>query len=323
MADNSLISSLPIRLAKSSLAILIILGVGYFYWGEFSRHQVALDDFQFRMSAAPLAVALVFCLLSYFCDAIIWRMLIATRVDARQIKFLELIAVIYAGGMFRYVPGRIWTVTAQALWLGKYGIEKSFTVYINMVCMIELVIFSLYAGLVYLAVYVEAVSAALLVGLLVALIGVNLLFNFCSSSVINYLFLRAKKATAIEMEPINSSPKLLATIQLIFTFSWVLYGAAAFYLASGLGLVIVPVDMIPVVASMALSWLAGFLVVVAPAGLGVREGVMLWLLKPVVAVQTALLLPIATRLLLVLAEGVLGVVAFCLGTRRRVFALTK
>lgn len=74
------------------------------------------------------------------------------------------------------------------------------------------------------------------------------------------------------------------------TAVWLTYGLAAGLLAVGLG-----ASLGPTVGAFALSWVAGFLVVGAPAGLGVREAVMVAALTPTAGADTALAVSIGSR----------------------------
>jgi uncharacterized membrane protein YbhN (UPF0104 family) len=305
------------------MACLVILAVGYFYWQEFKNPPIDSNLLNLSVNPYCLAIALFLSLLSYLIEAVIWRVIIKKQLGRKGIKFREIITILFASGLFRYLPGRIWTLTTQSLWLKKYGITKSLVLYINLVCMAGLIIFSLYLGLLYVALYTSGLSVAMVVLLFVALASANVLYNRYSKRLINKIFTRAGKITKTEIQQINVSHDLLIIIQFIYTCSWVLTGLATYFLAKGLGLQIVLADTIPIVASMSLSWLAGSLAVFAPAGLGVREGMMLLMLKPVLVTQTALLLPIVSRVMLLLSEVLLGVAALCLGARSNVFMLKK
>ena len=74
------------------------------------------------------------------------------------------------------------------------------------------------------------------------------------------------------------------------TVVWVAYGLAAGLLAVGLG-----APLGPTVGAFALSWVAGFLVVGAPAGLGVREAVMVAALAPTAGADAALAVSVGSR----------------------------
>lgn len=71
---------------------------------------------------------------------------------------------------------------------------------------------------------------------------------------------------------------------------WLAYGLAAGLLAVGLD-----APLGPTVGAFALSWVAGFVVVGAPAGLGVREAVMVAALAPAAGADTALAVSVGSR----------------------------
>lgn len=312
-----------VKIAKAALSALVVIVIGYFYVNEFKKNSVDLHSLKLTINIFYLIFALSLSLMSYLVEAFIWKLIIRMQFGRRKITFREIIAILYASGLFRYLPGRIWTFTAQSLWLKKYGITKSLIIYINVVCIIELIIVSLYFGLLYIAIYSSRLSVSMLIMMLASLILVNILFNCYSSILINRLFALAGRIVRTEIQPINISLSSLAVIQLIVAASWILSGLAAYFLAKGVGLHIVPTDMIPLISAMPLSWLAGYLAVILPGGLGVREGMMLLILKPVLVVQTALLLPILSRVMFLLSEALLGLMALFLGMRHNVFSCEK
>lgn len=73
---------------------------------------------------------------------------------------------------------------------------------------------------------------------------------------------------------------------------WIGYGIAAGLLARGLG-----AELVPTIGAFAISWVVGFLVVGAPAGLGVREAVMTAALTPTAGADVALAVAVGSRAL--------------------------
>jgi uncharacterized membrane protein YbhN (UPF0104 family) len=71
---------------------------------------------------------------------------------------------------------------------------------------------------------------------------------------------------------------------------------------------------------MSLSWVAGYLAVITPGGLGVREGTMLVMLLNVVDTRTALIFPIVSRFMYLISEALLGLTALFIGMKYKVFS---
>lgn len=308
------------RAGKIVLSCLIIGVIGYYYVREFSRYPINFHELSASFNPWYVLLALLFCLLSYLVDAVIWKSVISTQVGHDKIGIREIMAILYTSGLFRYVPGRVWIYATQFALFKKYGITRSRVIAINAVCMIDLMITSLYFGLIYLAMFPGGVSVSVVVLAAVLLLLLNMLYVCYNSVLMNRLLALAGRITNTKIQPIYISATVLVGTQALSILGWLLTGVAAYLLAVGIGLPIIPRDTVSVIASLSLSWMAGYLSVVTPAGLGVREGVMLLILKPVLAVQTALVLPIATRVLLLISEGFLGMLALYFGLRLKVFS---
>ena len=83
--------------------------------------------------------------------------------------------------------------------------------------------------------------------------------------------------------------------------AWVGYGTALWLLARGL-LPGVRLAWLPAIAVFAASYLAGFLALFAPGGIGVREGLFILMLQQPLGIGAATALALASRLLLTITE---------------------
>jgi hypothetical protein len=83
--------------------------------------------------------------------------------------------------------------------------------------------------------------------------------------------------------------------------AWIGYGVALLLLARGL-LPDVELGLLPATAVFTASYLAGFLALFAPGGIGVREGVFILMLQGPIGIGAATALAIASRLLLTVTE---------------------
>lgn len=83
--------------------------------------------------------------------------------------------------------------------------------------------------------------------------------------------------------------------------AWVGYGTALWLLAHGL-LPGARLEWLPAIAVFAASYLAGFLALFAPGGIGVREGLFILMLQQPIGIAAATALALASRLLLTITE---------------------
>lgn len=103
--------------------------------------------------------------------------------------------------------------------------------------------------------------------------------------------------------PVTLTPPSLA--RLLTVLSWcatahVGGGLSLWFVAAGLG---APADPWPVVGAGAAAWAIGYLSLLTPGGLGVREGALAVLLAPVIGAPAAILAGILSRIVSVLAEA--------------------
>jgi uncharacterized membrane protein YbhN (UPF0104 family) len=80
----------------------------------------------------------------------------------------------------------------------------------------------------------------------------------------------------------------------------------------GIGLEVADKRIFSVMSAMIISDVVGFLAVIVPGGLGVREGVMYFLLKGETSGALFLILPIATRIVGMSVDILLGTIGFIL-----------
>jgi uncharacterized membrane protein YbhN (UPF0104 family) len=297
--------------------------IGYFYSQEFHKNWASLQNFKPVINMGYLMISLALFLLSYLLETYIWKVCINKHLGRHELNFSQSIAVVNASGLLKYLPGRIWTYTAQFVWLKKYNIPKSLILYVGLICTLGSIIVSLYLGLIYLAFYTNVMSLNLTILSFTVLILFNILYIIWNSYLINKLIALARRLFKKEIQPLNSSRSLIFYIQLVYMGSWFLAGFSGYFLAEGIGLNVPYSHMFAILASMSLSWVIGYVTIITPGGLGVREGMMLVMLNNIVNTQTALIFPILSRLMYLIAEALLGLLALFFGIKYDVFSSKK
>ena len=308
---------------RISASLLLIVLIGYFYSLEFKKNWGLLRQFEIAISFRYLLISFFLFLLSFLLETYIWKVCMNKHLGRPALNFTQSIAVVNGSGILKYLPGRIWTYTAQMVWLKKYNISKSVILYVNLICILGALIVSVYLSLIYLALNTNVLSIKVIMLLFVAFILFNVLYITGNSLFMNKLILLAGRLLKKELQPLPSSKSLLLFIQVVYTCSWSLTGLGGYFLAKGIGLPILFTSIFALLAAMSLSWLVGYFVVLSPGGLGIREGMMLFMLNGVVNTQTALLFPILSRLMYLLVEAFLGLAALSLGIKYNVFSSEK
>jgi uncharacterized membrane protein YbhN (UPF0104 family) len=305
---------------KTAASLLIVLSIGYFFALEFKKNWASLQDFKISINTGYLIVSLSFYLLSSLLETYIWQVCMNKHLGRHELNFPRSVAVVNSSGLLKYLPGRIWTYTAQLLWLKKYGISKSRVLYVNLVCILGSLIVSLYLSLFYLALYTNLMNRRAFVFTAALLILFNGAYIIWNSAFMNKLIALTGKLLKKEIQPLKESRPLILYIQFIYMCSWSLTGFGGYLLAKGIGLPVASTGIFALLASMSLSWLIGYFAVISPGGLGIREGVMLVMLNNIVSVETALIFPLVSRVMYLVTDALLGLAALLLGMKYNIFS---
>ena len=223
------------------------------------------------------------------------------RFDTPAIDLRVLLRIWFGSALARYVPGAIWQFVAAA----QLSRAASLSPALLLTSMLVHVGFSLLAASVTAAWTIPAASGAdwrigALVGVGAVLLTHPVVVRMAVSTVA-----RVARRPAVQW---NGSWLDGLELLALSVASWLCYGAAFFLLVGAL----VPTSgdlWLRLAGVNALSFLAGYLVVIAPAGLGIREVSMVMLLSPILPAGIASLVAVASRLWTIAAEIVGGILS--------------
>ena len=303
------------------LSLAVIIVVAYFFYREFKSNWEVLHNYQFSIKLNYIIISFVLISIAFLIDAFIFQICINKYVERKKVSFLTSVVILSTSNLFKYIPGLIWGYTAQILWFSKKGIAKYKILYANFIYSISAIIVAIFLGIMPARYYFPIMGFKSEVILLILLI-LDLLFIFCNSTLTNFLIRVLNRGFNREIQILHTPKFLLIGIQIIYLIQWNLVGLGGYFLAQGIGLEISFTNFYALLASMSLSWVVGYLSVITPGGLGVREGIMYVMLNHVTDVQTSLIMPIATRFLYLLVELVLGCIGFLLAVKFRIFSDT-
>jgi uncharacterized membrane protein YbhN (UPF0104 family) len=105
------------------------------------------------------------------------------------------------------------------------------------------------------------------------------------------------------------SARRITWVHGLFLLSNLALGTAGVFVAEGIGVPMSGANAVTIGATLLFADSIGFLAIVAPGGIGVREGVMFAMLKSIMSIQSCFILPIAIRLATMLGDLILGIFA--------------
>jgi len=234
---------------------------------------------------------LFFAILSFFVYFLLRSFLWKQIVDLKNNKLnLQKISYIWAfSELKRYIPGNIWSILARGTSSLETGLGKK-EVTNSLIIEIELIVAACY---VLSLPFIFYFSWGILFNLLFLLFGVILvlLFSFGNRIKIDKL--------SFLFSGTNSSSNI--QVFLIYLVTFFMFGLGTYFAIISLSYL--DPNLIWVVVSLSIfSLLAGYLSLITPMGLGVREGIMTFYLSRFINTSLAGLVSIFSRIVLILSE---------------------
>jgi hypothetical protein len=259
-------------------------------WGDVAATAAGLEP---RWSVILASCAVV--LATYAVLIQTWRVVVGGWGE--PLGYVDAARIWTVSNLGRYVPGKIWQLGAMAYLAQQRGVSGVVAAGSALV----VTVINLIAGFVVAAVTGADLLGFSAVGLvLIAVAAAGVLF---APAVIPALVRLAAQALRREMSPIPRLPAHIVWFAVVASgVAWVMYGVAFRLLALGV-LGTAPGATSLYVAVFTGSYVLGFVVLLAPAGLGVREVSMgAALANAGFAVSSATVLVIVSRLWLTVLE---------------------
>lgn len=273
-------------------AAFIFLGLAMAgQWGQLRTFPWELRPFRVALSAVVHVAVLCF-------GVAIWGY--ALRGLQHRLPYRELARAWFLSNLARYIPGKVWQFIGLAEMLRREGVPA----------IAGLTSIVVYMGFVLLSAWLAGVYLvpADTLGPFATLLPVARWLSPLLVGLVHPRILRGaiRLVGRWTRQPLmdwgggwRSSLALLGGTILL----WLGFGAAFSLFVDGI--VSAPgLEYARLTAVFALSFLAGYAVVIAPAGLGAKEGAMAALLASVLPISVAAAVAVATRLWSALAEGI-------------------
>lgn len=236
-----------------------------------------------------------------------WRAVMrSVGLDAPLAEASAVFLVSQAG---KYVPGAVWPVVAQAEFARAHGVSRARAMTGSLVAMAVGVVMAAVVGALALAVFSPGSIGAYWWALaLAALLAASL-----APPVLERLLRAALRVVRRDAAPPRIAPGALAASATWSGLNWAALGVHAWVLLRALD---ANASLGVATGAFALAWLVGFLVVLAPAGVGPREAALIALLAGVATGPQALALALLSRFAMTLADA-MGLVCGALVRRWR------
>lgn len=219
--------------------------------------------------------------------------------------------IFFIGQLGKYLPGSVWTVVMQAELGADAGLPRRRTATAGVVFMLVALVSSLLVVLGCLP-FADVVPDGFMWAVLLVVPLVLVLHPKVLVPGINRLL------TLVGREPLERATTASGTLRATAwaVVSWCGAGTQVLVLALALGAPRTAGTVLLAIGGYALAWAVGFVVIIAPAGAGPREVVLVAVLSPVLDRPELLVLVLASRVLFTVADLVTAGAALVAARRR-------
>lgn len=295
------------RVLRVVLAVVVVAFIGYALVDSWAAVREALQ----RIGLGAPSIAVVLMTASGLAQFVAWRFVLAAYGTPLPWS-RELLATWVVSQVAKYVPGSVWPAVVQAQFARRHGIPTA-TIYTAFFA--QLLCSLAAAGFLSALVLGAAVDAwiAVLAGGAV-LGGIFLVLLILRQNLLTPVFSRVPFLSRRTLPRLEDARSIIIALAAVLA-SWILAGAGAWVLAVPLGAG--AADLPFLVGANGFSWAVGLVIVILPAGLGAREGIVVVTYGLVVGAAGALTIAVLSRFLQIVVDLLLVLVFGWRVLRRR------
>lgn len=271
---------------------------------EWSEFVLALSD----VHLASMVIALITAVAAVFCSAFSWREAFAGL--GMPLGLGVSLRVFFLSQIGKYIPGSVWPVLSQMEMAKDRGYSR---VRAGTAAVLSMLVSVVTSGGVACLVMLTRVTGAISdywFVLLVVPAGIFVLTPMGLRALIH----AAGKVLHREFDVSTIDGRHILYSCLWALMMWGLYGAHTWVLLGDLSAT-GAVSLSAAVGAFAFAWVIGFLVVLAPAGVGVREAVMVVALGGAVTSEAAFAFAIISRVILTVVDGMVAFLGLIVAKR--------
>ena len=289
-------------------ALALVLALGFLALLLRSQWQ-ALQAYRWQVRTPWLLASVAVLAASGLWELSTWRRILAGL--GGRLRWLRAAQTWFLSNIVRYIPGNVWQFLGMAELAADDGVSR-----VSVFTSIALhQAFSTGVGLLVAALYLAVaghgpVLDALRPALLLAPLGLLLCHPRVLQALLGWLTRRLNRPAPVVTLTLSQIVGLLFS----YLIAWLLAGVAFALLIAAL----TPVSreqFVALVAIWAAAYVLGYLSLLTPSGLGVREGVLVTLLTPLFPQPLPVIIALAARVWTVAVEALLALAALATRTR--------
>ena len=284
------------------IVIAIFIFLGKMVWDNW----IQVRDASFSLRPFLLILSTLLFAFSYFIQIWAWYF-ITLKLDI-ALSFKKTLEGWLYSQLGKYVPGKVWILLGRFAFYQSQGKSKkaiSIALYFETITIIMAAGFISFIALIYFKegkLFLSGTTFGWVIFLLI--VALIVLHPQVLQKIFNWILVQFKK------EPISLSLSYsdILWVLMICVLSWIV-GGIGFYLFVQSVFSVSPSHILFLTGALAFSSTLGLIALFAPSGLGVREGVLVYLLSYLMPGSVAVVISVLTRIWITLIEiGLIGVI---------------
>lgn len=286
-----------------------VVAVAFLVWSIAKQWDKIVRDFA-SLDVATVTVGIVFTIVALVANMLSWRAMMAA--SGYRVRLAAASSIFFVGQLGKYIPGGVWSIAAQAELGRAHGLQRTGSAVAALASMLVSMVTAAIVGIVAVLLASSTGFATFWWLIPVIVVGLVCLTPPVLGRLIAIAF-RVLRRPAQDTTLTWSGTVMSLVWSLVM---WVAYGVQATVVLQAFGAdspALFPVT----VGAYAVAWLVGFVVVIAPAGIGPREGILILLLGSVAGGSAPLALAVISRVFMTIGDVVLAGVGAVLAARHR------
>jgi glycosyltransferase 2 family protein len=275
-----------------------------------------LPENKWEFNPVLFSLSVVLLLLAMAASALIYKLIFDT-IAGNLITFPKMFKIVSLSNLGRYLPGKLWSVLGFYYFTDEFGISKKQTTLGIIISEVSSKTSALLIGLCY---FFFSTSYRNLIPLMVILLALCfiLIYPRIIQWIVNILF------RILRRPPVEIEFSYLSILKFNFycIFVWLLY-SLAFYAFVNSITTLSNVSLLKFATILPFCWVVGYIILIAPGGLGVREAMLIVMLGEFLPHELAVIIAVFQRVWFTLVEGITILISLAIPTKTKFFGRPK
>jgi len=294
---------------KYAITLVVLALIGIFFYRAFRDNWQSIRAAHFEPNYLWLTLSALCAAASSLLSTYGWQRTINGLSQRRPLTFSESFAAVNSSGLTKYLPGKVWSYALQMYWLASAGLQKSLVLYANLLNLALALAIAAFSGVLLLGLASTQVSSSLLALMGTALVAADVIAILFHRPLLRWGTAWLSRLLKREVPNFEFPLRLLVELHGVQMLATAAASLSTYLVCLGIGFSLTPREIPLVMGSFLLGDVAGFLAIIVPGGIGVRESIMAVLIGVKTHGALPLLVPLAARLLGMTIDMLFGAVA--------------